>query len=195
MGLRVSAETALPNVLFEGLDTWEAFGTAISQHYTANGRPLSADHSTEELQKGFYDAVKNEEDGTVSVTTCLDHHEPKVVLKFDAVEMGFEDRFDYATKAAIKRGGRQYMIEDLLDEFVDKGVRAPSPCPDWTGAAFARKKEPVTPTRAADASKGKSGKGLKRPSPSPPSGAGVTDALRKRLATKSATSAAPTAPH
>ena len=56
LALRVSAETPLPTVLFQGLETWEAFGMAISQHYTANGRPLSADHTQEELQEGSYDA-------------------------------------------------------------------------------------------------------------------------------------------
>eukprot|EP00959_Pyramimonas_sp_CCMP1952_P235193 4914717-Pyramimonas_sp.AAC.1 len=54
----------------------------------------------------------------------------------------------------------------------------------WTGAAFARKKEPAAPKSPPEAIKGKGRRGFKRPSPSPPSGAGVGEALRRRLAAK-----------
>ena len=190
MGLKVGPDTALPTVTYEGLETWEAFGTALSQHYTANGRTLSTQYTDDDLKDGFYSGAKSDSADEWSVTTRLDHQEQKAVLKFDAEELEFDDPFNYNTSVSLKKGGRSYQVKDLLQEFVAKGVVAPRRSPDWTGAAFAKKREPLTPKQPADGGKGKP-KGNKRPSPSPPSGAGVSDALRKRLATKSTGSGPP----
>ena len=190
LGLKVGPDTPLPTVFYEGLGTWGAFATALSQHYTANGRPLSSQNTVADLQKGFYTATQTENEHLWSVTCRLDHQDPKVVLKFDGEDLEFDDPFNYNTGASIQKDGRSYKLKDLLQEFVAKGVVAPPLSPDWTGPAFATKKEPATPKSAAEGGKSSKGKGTKRPSPSPPSGAGVSAALRQRLASKSSGSAA-----
>ena len=53
----------------------------------------------------------------------------------------------------------------------------------WKGDLFKKLKDVATPKDKGTSAAGQAS-GTKRPSPSPPSGAGVTEALRKRLNSK-----------
>ena len=190
LAFNVSPDTPLPTTCYEGLETWVAFGTALSQHYNAQGKPLSSDNTEDDLKDGFYKATQNAEQGEWTVTCRLDHRAEKAVLTFAAEDLVFDDPFDINTVASIKKDNRWLKVDDLLDEFVALGVEAPPAAPTWQGAAFAKRKEPHTPKSSPEAKA--ASKGAKRPSPSPPSGVGVSDALRRRLAVKGTGSAAST---
>ena len=190
LGLTVCPDTPLPTLQFEGLETWEAFGTALSQHYAANGKPLQVANTDEDLRLGFFKEHHNETTHEWWVTCRLDHRAEPVVLKFEADELFFADPFDYTTSVTLKKNGRRFKVDDLLQEFAAKGVVPPPRMPQWVGEAFAKRKEPASPKASAETPehKGKS-KGTKRPSMSPPSQMGVSDALRRRLQGKTGESA------
>ena len=188
LGLTVCPDTPLPTLQFEGLETWEAFGTALSQHYAANGKPLQVANSEEDLRLGFFKDTRNESTREWWVTCRLDHRSEAAVLKFDADELFFQDPFDYTTPVTVKKNGRVFKVDDILQEFAAAGVEPPPRTPKWVGEAFAKKREPSSPKAETPESKGKS-KGTKRPSMSPPSQMGVSDALRRRLQGKTGESA------
>ncbi|CAK0851989.1 unnamed protein product [Prorocentrum cordatum] len=181
--LRVSMDTQTPNVIYEGMETWTSLGTAISQHYTGIGSPLKGKTSAEIL-RGYFDP-QEAEDNSWNLTCILDTKAEKSVVKVEAGDLTVENPFDWTTDLLLATGTRTHRIQSVHEEFAALNVPMPTATSvKWQGDLFKTLKQVATP-KDKGISAASSASGVKRPSPSPPSGAGVAEALRRRLNAKS----------
>ena len=82
--LRVSCGSTVPNVEYEGLDTWTSLAAALKEHYLEKGKPLTTtpQQSPEDLAQGYFRLAKGENEEN-HLTCVLDTRADKAVVTFD----------------------------------------------------------------------------------------------------------------
>ena len=107
-GLRVSQDTALPSVMYEGLEAWVPPAAALSQHYVALGKLLSTPPKTHaELLQGYF-RVRTESNGTHVITTIMDEVFHKTEVSLEGGTLTFENAFEWKTLVSVKNGNRVF---------------------------------------------------------------------------------------